>query len=717
MKTREGTPRVFGSILHRPKASGTLRRQVRQKLSWVLCAVVLTRCAGVSPQDTALLVTVVLDPGAMSKCVKVQLQPGSAEAQTSQPMVVGGRSRLTVAIRRGTLPATVEVQAVGYGDDACATPTAPAEVSGRLTTAFSTAKTPIELHLKRGTVDADRDGFNSIASGGTDCDDQNELVKPGVTELCSNGLDDNCDNLTDCADLPRCANAACAMGALCTGGRCREQNCGDNVDNNLDGGTDCQDADCLGQMCGNGIRCAPTGLCAFLPNEIAHCDNGTDDDGDGETDCADSDCQGGGCLGTDACRVGMTCNNKQCQGGIAKVCDMPPSTCLGGQGRCVSPAGVCVYDPAPAPVCSDNLKCTQSDTCLADGGCTGSAVVCNTPPNGGMCFEAVGQCNAADGGCGYTVTQNDNCTDSNDCTMGDLCAADGTCTGTAVVCPAPAGECLVSAGCQHPGGTCLEQPKAPGTACTGGVCFGDGGCGTIFPYTPANFTEGQLLGVAPTRADVVLNCSATLNTGSLAVTAPASVTLCGVQIPTGAVDQPSGTQALLLGTHAFTVGDGGVITVVGERPLIIGATGPVMIRGALMLAGQGTTPGAGGNSGCSLGVGNPGGVGVASGTSGDDAVISCGGGGGAGFGTVGADGGSATEPNGAAGGARGLALSGAELSPLRGGCEGGRGGHCGPAVEPLLGGPGGPGGGALQISSAMGLTVTGLISASGGGGS
>ena len=44
--------------------------------------------------------------------------------------------------------------------------------------------------------DVDGDGFDSLASGGTDCDDADEAVNPAADELC-NAVDDDCDGLID----------------------------------------------------------------------------------------------------------------------------------------------------------------------------------------------------------------------------------------------------------------------------------------------------------------------------------------------------------------------------------------------------------------------------------------------------------------------------------------------------------------------------------------
>ncbi len=75
--------------------------------------------------------------------------------------------------------------------------------------------------------------------------------------------------------------------ALCVGGcsdpegtPSEETNCGDGVDNDGDGDTDCFDADCEGKdPCGS--EEAP-----------GHCDDGIDNDADGDIDCDDVDCAG-----------------------------------------------------------------------------------------------------------------------------------------------------------------------------------------------------------------------------------------------------------------------------------------------------------------------------------------------------------------------------------------------------------------------------------------
>ncbi len=73
---------------------------------------------------------------------------------------------------------------------------------------------------------------------------------PAATEtgnmLCANGVDDDLDTFTDCAD-PGCAAAsACEFP---------EATCGDGFDNDGDGNIDCADSNCDNQSCGVGVTC------------------------------------------------------------------------------------------------------------------------------------------------------------------------------------------------------------------------------------------------------------------------------------------------------------------------------------------------------------------------------------------------------------------------------------------------------------------------------
>jgi Putative metal-binding motif len=120
---------------------------------------------------------------------------------------------------------------------------------------------------------------------------------------CSDGIDNDSNNLTDCAD-PSCEGLACGMGCGCHAGAKTEVACNDTMDNDGDGAKDCADSDCLGQSCGIGCACA-----ADAGFQETACNDTADNDHDGLKDCADPDCDKQLC-GTVS--VPFTCTMGQC---------------------------------------------------------------------------------------------------------------------------------------------------------------------------------------------------------------------------------------------------------------------------------------------------------------------------------------------------------------------------------------------------------------------
>ena len=124
-----------------------------------------------------------------------------------------------------------------------------------------------QLQLPLGNcVDGDADGYYAYDAvscpAGDDCDDADPDVNPGQADVCDNGIDDDCDGLTD-TDDPECA-------------------C---VDNDGDGYGDPADPACTYPQ----LDCDDANP-DVNPGASENCSNGIDDDCDGQTDSADSDC-------------------------------------------------------------------------------------------------------------------------------------------------------------------------------------------------------------------------------------------------------------------------------------------------------------------------------------------------------------------------------------------------------------------------------------------
>ena len=122
----------------------------------------------------------------------------------------------------------------GYNvNDVCDT-VSNATVDGALAAYFPEVAQWLDPSVPPPCTDADGDG----ACATDDCDDSNAAVHPGATEVCDNGIDDDCNGATDSADATCGAGGGCdllgvgascsADGECCTGkcrGRAGEQAC------------------------------------------------------------------------------------------------------------------------------------------------------------------------------------------------------------------------------------------------------------------------------------------------------------------------------------------------------------------------------------------------------------------------------------------------------------------------------------------------------------
>jgi hypothetical protein len=202
-------------------------------------------------------------------------------------------------------------------------------------------------------VDNDNDGPKDCADAdcrGVSCGEGSVCNLQGACGegLCGNGVNDDGDALTDCADVDDCEGASCGTGCTCTGGVAKETDCADGLDNdNNKDGADCADPDCT--SCGTGCVCT-----GGVAKEL-DCADGLDNDQDGSPDCEDDDCNGqqcgSGCQCVSPNAVESNCaddldNDNDTLKDCADVQDCPVNKqCLlaggGGFGKC-GPARKCV---------------------------------------------------------------------------------------------------------------------------------------------------------------------------------------------------------------------------------------------------------------------------------------------------------------------------------------------------------------------------------------
>jgi hypothetical protein len=294
------------------------------------------------------------------------------------------------------------------------------------------------------------------------------------------------------------------------GGNDDQEICNNGLDDDGDGMTDCADADCLNaQNCQ--VACDNDGICdagedsTNCPNDCAGteiCDNQLDDDGDGQVDCNDSDCASDSACSS-VCNNDGTCDSAQgenetncpndCGGGgdCSTTADLVEQNGCGASEKCTLVDQSGSLGCATAGATDNYAECGSggTDDCLAGAICAGAQGAtptcmpyCETTadcPGGGLCLAAI---DTAAGQVGLCIPGDDCdpvdydavCATGEGCYLasenGDtICATAGTAQ-AGDACQAP-NDCAAGLACGQSG--CVELCK-DNADCTSGTCQGIG---------------------------------------------------------------------------------------------------------------------------------------------------------------------------------------------------------------------------------------------------
>jgi mono/diheme cytochrome c family protein len=244
--------------------------------------------------------------------------------------------------------------------------------------------------------DADGDGQTASICGGTDCDDSEPTVYLGAPEICTDGLDNDCDGLVDFSDpdalnCPTCTDAD-GDGFNAEGGSCGTVDCDDNDPN-------------------------------VHPGAIEICD-GKDTNCDGRQSFTDKDKDGDGYAW---CAGDCNDNDAAINPGAQELCDGIDNDCNGilrGDEKDVDNDGYRLCDPVPdcndfnaainpgaVEICGDGLD-NNCDGVIDEAACT-----CPDSDGDGQTASICGGTDCDDSNPAIYLGAPEICTDSldNDC--------------------------------------------------------------------------------------------------------------------------------------------------------------------------------------------------------------------------------------------------------------------------------------------------------------
>lgn len=303
--------------------------------------VLMVFAAGCGSKESGLSVTVKIADGVTSTHAQV-IASGGGEVLKTKCIAIAGKKLLDVGVVQGPLPAQIALDAQGFSDDRCATPTVPTEVADTVNAVFVKASvTSAQLVLRNPNITSDRE---------TNCVD---------------GLDDDQDGTVDCAD-DDCDLKACTTGNACA-----------------------VNQTCINKSCqgGEAASCTSPPECRKVPGACAE-----------DAGCQYAIAPGGACNGGDRCNVGTCDVNGACVT-TPIVCTSPPAgQCFKAIGACDGDGG-CRYEGDVDAGCSDGDSCTVDDRCDLNAACSGRRVMC--PPR--ECGTFSNSC-SSDGQCVYAST-------------------------------------------------------------------------------------------------------------------------------------------------------------------------------------------------------------------------------------------------------------------------------------------------------------------------